>query len=362
VQGSVAARPLPSTTADADSVRRILDRANAIRDEELTSFDVRVADWTVRLRSTDAQAASLYCTRLGGSLTQSGAPRIDLTFNLLETRALGWPAPSAQRGWYGSPRRFEETLKSLGLKGAFPAAEMPAPADPLSIFDPAAGVGVQLVDKVTDLPPWDSGAPFRILLHFAAACRGWRLIHAATLAVGGKGILIVGAGGAGKSGTCLAGLASGLNTVGDDYVLVAPGEPLTAFRAYRLLKQDREGLARIPGLAARAAGEKVNWQNKLELDPEWLFPGCMVEEMRVSAIAMPEIARAQHTQFVPADTQTAFQKFAPSMWAQMPGARASGFMFSAWLTRQLPVFTMLLSENSREIADSARRFIEELPA
>jgi hypothetical protein len=246
---------------DADSVRRILDRASAIRDEELTTFDVRVADWTVRLRSTDAQAASLYCTRLGGSLTQGGAPRVDLTFNLLETKALGWPAPSAQRGWYGSPRRFEEMLKSLGLKGAFPAAEMPAPADPFSIFDPAARVGVQLVDKLTDLPPWDSGAPFRILLHFAAACRGWRLIHAATLAVGGKGILIVGAGGAGKSGTCLAGLASGLNTVGDDYVLVAPGAPLTAFRAYRLLKQDREGLARIPGLAAHAAHAQVNWQN-----------------------------------------------------------------------------------------------------
>jgi len=343
-------------------MRRIIDGANAIRDEQLATFDVRVADWTVRLRSTGAQAACLYRTRLGGSFIQSGAPRVDLTFNLLETKALGWQAPSAQCKWYGSPRRFEEILKSLGLKGAFPAAEMPAPADPLSVFDPATRVGVQLVDSLSDLPPWDSGAPFRLLLHFAAACRGWRLIHAATLSVGGKGILMVGAGGVGKSGTCLAGLAGGLNTVGDDYVLVAPGEPLTAFRAYLLLKQDREGLARIPGLAARVAHEKVNWQNKLELNPEQLFPGCMVEEMRVSAIVMPQIARARHTRFVPADTQTAFQSFAPSMWAQMPGARASGFMFSAWLTRQLPVFTMLLSENSSEIADSARRFIEELPA
>jgi hypothetical protein len=65
---------------------------------------------------------------------------------------------------------------------------------------------------------------------------------------------------------------------------------------------------------------------------------------------------------VPADTQAAFQNFAPSMWAQMPGARASGFMFSAWLTRQLPVFRMLLSEDSSEIASSVSRFIGELPA
>ena len=362
MQGAVETGPLPSMPADADSVRRILDHANAIPDAELTTFDVRVADWTVRLRCTNAQAASLYCARLGGALDRGRGARVDLTFNLLETRALGWPAPSPQSGWYGSPRRFEETLKSLGLKGAFPAAEMPAPADPFSIFDPESGVGLQLVDNPMGLPPWDSGAPFRILLHFAAACRGWRLIHAATLALRGKGILLVGAGGAGKSGTCLAGLAGGLQTVGDDYLLVAPGEHLRAFRAYRLLKQDRAGLARIPGLAARMAHQPVNWQNKLELDPELLFPGCMVEEMRASAIVMPVIARAQHTQFVPADTQTAFQQFAPSMWAQMPGARASGFMFAAWLTRQLPVFRMLLSENSSEIADSARRFIEELPA
>ena len=361
VQGARAAGPLPSIPADADSVRQVLDRANAIRDEELASFNVRVADWIVRLRFTDAQAASLYCARLGGPLDDGHASHVDLTFNLLETRALGWPAPSAKRRWYGSPRRFEETLKSLGLRGAFPAAETPAPADPFSIFDPAARVGLQLVDNLSDLPPWDSGAPFRILVNLAAASRGWRLVHAATLSLRGKGILIVGAGGAGKSGTCLAGLAGGLRTVGDDYVLIAPGEPLTAFRVYRLLKQDRQGLARIPGLSARTAREQVNWQNKLELDPELLFPGCMVETMQLSAIVMPVIARVERTQFVPADTQAAFQQFAPSMWAQMPGARASGFMFAAWLTRQLPVFRMLLSEDSSEIADSVRRFIEELP-
>ena len=94
VQGARAAGPLPSIPADADSVRRVLDRANAIRDEELASFDVRVADWIVRLRFTDAQAASLYCARLGGPLDDGHASHVDLTFNLLETRALGWPAPS----------------------------------------------------------------------------------------------------------------------------------------------------------------------------------------------------------------------------------------------------------------------------
>lgn len=345
----------------AESLRRTVNSAIAIPDDDLSTFTVRVADWTIRLRSTDAQLASLYCARLGGALTVGKAPAVDLTFNLLETRALGWPAPASRSDWYDPPGRFEDLLKSVGLRGAFPAAETEPPADPCTIFDPAARVGLQLVDTLSDLPPWDAGAPFRILLHLAAAQRGWRLVHAATLSLSGEGILIVGPGGAGKSGTCLAGLGGGLHTVGDDYVLIAPGETLTAFRVYRLLKQDREGLARIPGLAARTAHEEINWQNKLELDPELLFPGCMVEEMRLRAIVMPVIARAQRTQPVPADAQTAFQQFAPSMWAQMPGARASGFMFAAWLTRRLPAFRLLLSENSREIADSLHRFIGELP-
>jgi hypothetical protein len=90
---------LLSIPADADSVRQVLDRANAIRDEELATFDVRVADWIVRLRFTNAQAASLYCIRLGGPLDDSHASRVDLTFNLLETRALGWPTLSPQRSW-----------------------------------------------------------------------------------------------------------------------------------------------------------------------------------------------------------------------------------------------------------------------
>ena len=61
-------------------MRALLDRANAIRDEDLTTFDVRVADWTVRLRFTDAQAGiSLLQTAWRRSRSEQGFPcRSDL--------------------------------------------------------------------------------------------------------------------------------------------------------------------------------------------------------------------------------------------------------------------------------------------
>jgi hypothetical protein len=277
-------------------------------------------------------------------------------------QALGWQAPASYHDWRNAPGLFEASLRSLRLGGAVADANAQTPVDPCSIFDPAAGAGLQLVDTAADLPPWDTGAPFRILLNLAAVSRGWRLVHGATLSLAGNGILIVGPGGVGKSGTCLAGIAAGLRTVGDDYVLISPGESVTAFRAYRLLKQDRKGLARVPRLAELVAEEPDNWQGKLELDPEALVPGCMVEQMHVRAIVLPVIAYAQRTEFVPIDPWPIFQQLAPSLWAQLPGSRASGFMFARRLTHRLPTFKMLLSDSPSEIGESVRGFIEGLPA
>jgi hypothetical protein len=178
--------------------------------------------------------------------------------------------------------------------------------------------------------------------------------------VADDGVLIVGPGKVGKSGTTLAGISAGLKTVGDDYVLIAPGDPPTALRAYNVLKQDRSRIARIEGLAEATAHLETNWQGKLEFDPEEIFPGCMLERVRLRAILVPRISHATKTQFLSTDPQNVFQQFWPSMWTQLPVAHMRGFRFTASLTRSLPNFTMLLSDDPVEIGDSIGQFIAGL--
>jgi hypothetical protein len=336
-----------------DHAVEVIRRFLTLPDEAFYTADVFVADWKVRLRSTSVETTNLYSQRLcrrDAVAPESGGR---LTLTLLETNALGWPQTDAS--WRSQTGRFRYIMSSWGLQGLCPDA-----VESWTMFDPKQGIGTELVESIGHLPPWHTGAPFRILLHLAAVNRGWSLVHAATLADGDEGVLIVGPGKAGKSGTTLAGISSGLKTAGDDYVLVCPGNPPTAFRAYNVMKQDRRGLARIRGLTQATAHLETNWQDKLEFDPEELFPGCMIESVRLRAILTPKIAHAPNTEFLSVDPQSVFRQFFPSLWAQLPVARAAGFKFAASLTRSLPTFTMLLSDEPAEIAGSIRQFIARL--
>ena len=69
-----------------------------------------------------------------------------------------------------------------------------------------------------------SGSPAPRCVSMCIGCCGRaarRIAHAASLGRDGRGILLLGHGGAGKSGTALAGVAAGLQTVGDDYVALS---------------------------------------------------------------------------------------------------------------------------------------------
>jgi hypothetical protein len=222
-------------------------------------------------------------------------------------------------------------------------------------FTPRTGRGLILVRTAEDLPPWAAGAPFAPLLHLAFAWRGWRLLHAATLGVGGAATLLAGPGGAGKSGTTRAGIAHGLMTAGDDYVLVEPDVTPMAWPVYRVLKQDGAGLHRIgrDDLARLAA----NWSGKVELDLETAFPGRIADSLSLRSILLPVITGANRTSIVPAAPTEAFSAIAASMLTQLPGARIAGFSFLTRLTRTLPAYQLRLSTEPQEIADAVREFL-----
>jgi hypothetical protein len=342
----------------AENVRQLVNRVAATPDEALSTAEFVVADWKVRLRSTSSKITEIYSSRLR-SRKPLAVNSSCLTLNLFEASILGTASPESYLEWRGP--HFESILSKLGFRGVFHKAIEGEPGrDPCTIFDPHRQMGVQLIETMNDLPPWDVGAPCRIPLNLGAVSRGWYLVHAAALSVGDEGVLIVGPGGAGKSGTTLAGISTGLKTAGDDYILVCPTSPPTAFRVYNIFKQDRDRLARIDELAGATTRLRTNWNNKLEFDPEDFFPGCFVERIRLHAILVPKIAYEPRTRLLKIDPQCVFQQLAPSLWVQLPGAQVSGFRFATWLTRNLPTYSVSLSDDPTEIGDTVGRIIVEL--
>jgi hypothetical protein len=335
-------------------LRRLLRRANSLDDERLDVRRFSIAGLRLKLRFTNRGLADLYSERLIGRSATDGEPA-DLRVDVLETAPLGWPLPQSWGEFEYAAEWLEQNLVAEGLRAAYPYQ-----AQLWQVYDEHAQAALQLTGYPSDLPIWDSGAPLRHFIHWAMARRGSRLLHGATLGKGSDGVLISGPGGIGKSGTALAGIVHGLNTVGDDYVVVEHGDSPIARPVYRMFKQDLEGLGRLSASRQRLAGRLVNWQGKLEFDPEELSPGCMVRCLRLRAILIPSIARLPASRLQPISRDQAIEAITRSTVVQLAGDRASTALFCTALTARLPVFQFQLSEEPSEVAATVARLIEEL--
>jgi hypothetical protein len=263
----------------------------------------------------------------------------------------GWAPPGVWRGPPFAFRDFERILAADGRRG-FHHGETSS----WQFYERSTGVGVQTLASDLGLPPWEFGSPLRLFLHWAYASAGMRLTHAGTLGVDGVGVMIVGPSGSGKSGTTLAGLLHGLDSVGDDYVLVETGPRIVARPVFKLVKQDKKGLRRAGVAPKLFEGAGLNWHGKVELDVA-TFARPYAEEMELRAVFLPEIAHAGRTSFTPASARDSARALAPSGVLQLPGDMAEGFQFLSGLARRLPAFVVRLSEDPVEIADAIASFI-----
>ncbi|NOR61140.1 MAG: serine kinase [Rhodobacteraceae bacterium] len=275
-------------------------------------------------------SAQVFCDYSGGYLP--------------ETRALGDLSEM-------SPLAFDEALATAGLFGSFDANQ-----NRWDLFDPARNIGVRLLPHPGAYPEWEPTAPLANLLGWIMRAKGRMVMHAASLGIGNVGILLAGPGGSGKSGTTLAGVANGLQSVGDDYCVVSPAPSPVARPLYRMMKQDSAGLARV---GINGVASPLNWQGKHVFDLREVFPEAAIDEAKIKAILLPRVSHLPHTKLERASAFEALQALAPSTMLQLGGDRSATFKACAEVVRAVPAFHLLLSEDPREIAATIRGFILE---
>jgi hypothetical protein len=251
------------------------------------------------------------------------------------------------------PIKFGRRLEEAGLRGDY--------FHDLrywQIYDLETRVGAQLLLDASSFPPWEPGAPLRSFLHWDYASRGMRLAHAGTLGANGRGVMFAGAGGSGKSGTVLAGVLNGLDSVGDDYVLVGLDGGVAAYPLFRTLKQDLAGWERL-GLEERLGRPaSLNWQGKYQFHLDDIAVRPIPSRLSIVAMMVPKVARAERTTINPMARKDTMVALATSGLTQMTGDRTSGFRFFSELTRLLPCYEVSLGLDPKEIAETIREFIE----
>lgn len=319
--------------------------AMAYPKERLVRRDFRLARLNVTAWFASEKLADLCASTLAQRANEDPfAKRIEIY--ALDAEADGWDAPAAWDEEAGfSSREFDRMLAARNLRGFY---HHDAPS--WQFYDPGRAVGVQTLPSELGIPPWETGSPLRLFLHWAYAAADMRLTHAATLGLNGRGALIAGASGSGKSGTTLAGLLNGLSSAGDDYVLVEQGARIVAHSVFTVFKEDSDGLRRA-GIAATEFGDaELNWHGKIEFNAAKRYPHAFACRLEISALLLPEIARNRNTVIERASVQEAALALTPSAVFQLPGDTTEGFRFLAGLVRRLPAFRVKLSEDPVEIA------------
>jgi len=244
-------------------------------------------------------------------------------------------------------------LESEGIDGCFDS-------DHLSwqLMSNSLGVGLQQLKKANNFPPWERAFPLRNFLHWSYAAQNRRLMHAGSLGYEGRGVLLAGDGGAGKSGTTLAGVLYGLQSVGDDYLLIdIDASGVSAFPVMALMKQDAKGLTRLGLDIKDPLFGSENWQSKFEFDFNHLVSGSRAQQLSISAVLLPRITGDTKSRLRPASSRDVMFALMPNNLQQLPGRMKQGFDFVGRLSRELPGYHLELGDDPQEIAETIRNFL-----
>lgn len=220
--------------------------------------------------------------------------------------------------------------------------------------------GVQLMLTPQSLPDWDSGSPLRNFLQWDLSSQSSGLVHAGVLGVENQGALFFGPGKSGKSGTVLAGILHGLQSVGDDYVLVKLTDTVTAMPLFTTLKSDPAGLERLGVDQSADWAQTLNWQGKNQFSFADITDAGQPDSIEIRALCLPQVALAERTSIEPLSHKQAFLALAPTGITQIPGDREQNFAFCAELSRRLPAYRVVLGTDPVEIADTLRNFISKI--
>jgi len=218
-----------------------------------------------------------------------------------------------------------------------------------SAYAPRHRLGVFWAD---DLRACDRILPLRLFLHWWMAPLGLTLVHAGAVGSGGRGVLVTGAGGRGKSTSCVAALVAGLDYAGDDFVLVdGRADEVVAHSVSCSARFTAQSLARVPAVAGDVADDRpaVDGKRFLVLHPRWRTR--LVPSIAIDALVIPAIVPGQASRVVAISSGEALRAMVSTLVA-IVGDRDVAFQRLAALARRRPCYRLEAGSDSSGVTDA----------
>lgn len=184
------------------------------------------------------------------------------------------------------------------------------------------------------------------------------LFHAAAVGTGGKGVLVAGRGGSGKSTFAISCLAEGLDFVSDDYTLITASGPLRAMPLYTIVALREDMYQRFPHLEKPLLEEDGSFRGgkpQFQVPPERFSPS-----LDIQAIVMPKIAGDAEPSIAPIPPGKVMTQLIHSTITQIESRRDTALIQQmARRLSGLPIYEMRMSTDLTKNPAFLRSFIEK---
>ena len=217
----------------------------------------------------------------------------------------------------------------------------------LFLYDRERRAAVFVAADADDVPGWMDRAPFRTILTWWAADHGLALLHGAAVATSDGAVVLAGTSGAGKSTTALACLAAGMQFIGDDACLIAPGPVPTVHSVYGLAKLEPDAARRLPGLTRFSI---TQGESETLVDPG--SSRCRQAPLR--AIFLPSVTGNSATRTVKIGAADAWRTLVPTTLLEGGGVARRSLAILGEVARGVPCFRVELGEDLDGVVDTVR--------
>jgi hypothetical protein len=350
--------PLPAPeTADGTLDTSIEELAKsferAARAAGLVERSIRIGDAPVRLRfAGEALAGQL--SPAFDHLVDDEPREAELTIHVWDSEDSGTPPPPLPSLAPGSPRGT--TIYTADDGRHF--ASRPALGQ-LSAYEQATSSAWFWCSNARELPFWEPAAPFRQVFDWWLPDRGALLLHAAAVGRTEGGVLLVGAGGSGKSTCALSCLTSDLLFAGDDYVAVELAPEPRVLSLFSSGKLEPGHSALLPHLPSPSFAGDGAMEEKSVFYVAEQFPDRMCRGFPLRAIVAPRVhgTEPQVSQRGPAQVLAAL---APSTLLQLVPARQEALSAMAALLADIPSFGLEVGGPTELLPPTIERLLDEL--
>jgi hypothetical protein len=295
---------------------------------------------------------------LRSSLPDPTAPR--LRIDLWDGAESGVQPPLSSRVAQLERRwMVDDELVSASADGRFIRYER---AESLTWLDRRAGHLIEWWSSAAACTVFESNKPFRMLLPIWCEQQGIQLVHAGLVSRSGRGVLIAGSSGAGKSTTALACLCAGFDFLSDDCAGLQEvgGGSFVGYSLYSSARLERDHLQRFPLLRLHARVSDDPRSGKSLLQVAELFPDRVARAVPIRALALPRVADAPRSQLRPASRGQALLVLAPSSLRVHFHSGAAGFDQLARLVNQVPSYWLELGHDLRSIPECVEELLDDV--